>query len=327
MWKSNEAAVVFNAMRCGTAAPVRLAAQRTRKARLGVLSDDGRSPVYNAMFNRLGELGWVEHRNMEIVFLTLDPNLKQSAAKVQELVRLKCDVVFAVGTPAAMSVKTHAPNLPMVFSIGGDPVGLGLVASLARPGGAATGYMQGSQEIVLKQLSLLREMVPSAKRVAVLFEAGNPSMLQGVRSLQHSAAAVGLETQAMSLRDWKDVDAAEKRMMREAVDGMIVMYDRITSGNAWNIASLADRRGLPAVFGNRHFIANGGALVSYGIDWPAQIVRSADYLARILDGAKPADLPVLQPAQFELVVNLWKARRLGQTIPQSVLLQATEVID
>jgi putative ABC transport system substrate-binding protein len=115
-------------------------------------------------------------------------------------------------------------------------------------------------------------------------------------------------------------------MQREQVDGLIVMFDRITSGLAWNIAGLANQLRLPAIYGNRLFIDAGG-VVSYGIDWPALILRSADYLARILDGAKPADLPVLQPSQFELVVSVWRARYFGQTLPRSLLLQATEVFE
>jgi putative ABC transport system substrate-binding protein len=225
-----------------------------------------------------------------------------------------------------MAVKTYAPGTPMVFAIGGDPVGLGLVASLARPGGNATGYMHGSQEIIVKQFSLLREMAPAAKRIAVRFEGGNPSMMQGVSSLRSAAAGAGITVEPLPLRGWKDVDAAHLKWIREPVDGLIVMNDRITSGQAWEIARLADQLRLPVVFGNRVFVDSGG-VVSYGIDWPALILRSADYLARILNGAKPADLPVLQPSQFELVVNLAKARRTGQTIPRSLLLQATEVFE
>jgi len=301
------------------AVPARLAAQRTRTARLGVLYAGGRDQVFDAMFKRLGDLGWVEGRNLEIEFLTLDGELKESAALVRKLVRLKCDVVFAHSTPAAMAVKSHAPKMPMVFSIGGDPVELGLVASLARPGGKATGYLQGSHEIVLKQLSLLRELAPTAKRIAVMLEAGNPSMTQGLRTLQAAAAAAGVTVEAMPLRDWRDLDAAHLRWRREPVDGLIVMYDRITSGLAVSIAGLAYQLRLPVVYGNRRFVDAGG-VVSYGIDWPALILRSADYLARILDGATPADLPVLQPSQFELGVKLSAARAQGLVIPQSVLL-------
>lgn len=305
-----------------------LRAQRKQTARLGVLHDSGRGdPTFEAMFKRLGEFGWVEGRNLNIELRALSTELKWAAAAVKELVALKCDVILANGTPAATAVKAHAPSMPMVFIIGGDPVGLGLVASLARPGGHATGYMQGSQEIILKQLSLLRELAPAARHVAVIFEARNPSMMQGVRTVQAAAAGAGIAVSPMPLRDWKDVEVANQTLLREPVDGLIVMFDRITANLGWNIVQMADQMRLPAVYGSRHFIYNAGAVVSYSSDWPAPVRQSADYVARILGGEKPANLPVQQPTRFELVVNMHKARKLGMKIPQSVLLQATEVIE
>jgi putative tryptophan/tyrosine transport system substrate-binding protein len=303
-----------------------LHAQRKPMARLGVLHDSRRDLVFEGMFKRLGELGWVEGRNLVIEFRTLDWELKRSSVLVDELARLKCDVILANGTPAATAVKAHTPSMPMVFIIGGDPVGLGLVASLARPGGHATGYMQGSHEIILKQLSLLRELAPAAKRIAVMFEAGNPSMMQGVHAVLAAAAGAGIVLSPIPLRDWKDVDVAIETLLREPVDGLIVMFDRITSASGWKIIQMADRMRLPAVYGSRFFI-DFGAVVSYGIDWTALVKQSADYVARILDGEKPANLPVQQPPQFQLVVRMHKARILGMKIPQSVLVQATEVIE
>jgi putative ABC transport system substrate-binding protein len=185
--------------------------------------------------------------------------------------------------------------------------------------------MQLSHEIAAKQLSLLRELAPSAKRVAIMFEAGNPSMMQAMRTVERASDTVGLKVLPVPLRGWQDVDAALVSWLREPVGGLLVLYDRVTSNLASNIASLARRLNLPAIFGHRSFLVQGG-LVSYGIDWAAQIESSADYVARVLDGAKPADLPVQQPTRFELIVNLSLARIYGVTMPQSVLLQATEVI-
>jgi putative ABC transport system substrate-binding protein len=305
--------------------PTRLAAQRLQSARVGVLHDDVRSAPFDTMFKRLGDLGWVEGRNLKVEFLTLDPELKQLTAKVKELVRLKCDVILATGTPAAMAVKANAPATPMVFIIGGDPVSLGLVASLSKPGGNATGYMQGSYEIILKQFSLLRDLAPTAKRIAVMFEAGNPSMMQGVQALQAAAGGLGIAVVPIALRDWKDVDAAYLKLTGESVGGLLVMLDRVTANNVGYIVRTANRLRLPAVYGSRYF-SDFGAAVSYGIDWNALVVLGADYVARILGGAKPADLPVQQVSQFELIVNLLAARSQGLSVPQSVLLQATEVI-
>jgi putative tryptophan/tyrosine transport system substrate-binding protein len=302
-----------------------LMAQPVRVARLGVLHDGGRGPEFNALFRRLGERGWVEGRNLAIEFRTLDPDAKQAETMARQLALLNCDVILANSTPAALGVHAGAPKVPMVFLIGGDPVALGLVKTLQRPGGQATGYVYQTHDISAKQLALLLELAPSAKRIAVMFEAGNPSMRQGVATVERAGKALGLTVLPTPLRGGQDVDAALASWRREPVDGLLVLFDRVTARNAPNIASLAWGLRLPAIYGDRTFIVQGG-VVAYGIDWPAHVVGSADCIARVLDGAKPADLPVQQPTRFELVVHLRFARHLGMTIPQSVLLQATEVI-
>jgi putative ABC transport system substrate-binding protein len=318
---------VWCVLAVGAAAAPALRAQPARRARLGVLHDAGRGPEFLALFKRLGERGWVEGGNLEIEFRTLDPDpdWRKSDRMARELAQLKCDVIFANGTPAALAAHAGAPQVPMVFNIGGDPVALGLVASLQRPGGHATGYIQQQSEIAGKQLSLLRDLAPTAKRIAVMFEGANPSMEQAVRTAEGAARRLGMTLRRFPLKDWRDVDAAQAVWMREPVDALLVPLDRVTGANATNIANMANRLRLPAVYGGRLFIEQGG-MVSYGIDYPAQVIASADYLARILDGARPADLPVQQPTRFELVVNLHLAKVYGVTIPQSVLLQATEVI-
>jgi putative ABC transport system substrate-binding protein len=247
------------------------------------------------------------------------------AATVKELERVKCDVIVANSTPAALAVKASAPATPLVFLVGGDPVDLGLVASLARPGGNATGMTYMSIEAGIRLFGLLRQVVPAAKRIAVMFEAGNPSMLQIFKAQQSAASAVGITLSPLELRDWKDVEVAHLSLLREPADGMIVLYDRITSNESWKITHMARELRLPAAYGSRHFVDDWG-LLSYGINWPAMVARAADYVARILNGEKPAELPVEQPTQFELLVNQHMARVQGITIPQSVLLQATEVI-
>jgi putative ABC transport system substrate-binding protein len=302
-----------------------LLAQPARVALLGVLHDSGRGPEFNALFRRLADRGWVEGRNLVVEFRTLDQDAASATLKARELMRLKCDVILANSTPAALAVHAEASQVPMVFLVGGDPVGLGLVKTLQRPGGHATGYLYQSHEIAAKQLGLLRELAPAGKRLAIMFEAGNRSMLQGVRTVEAVARPLDLFVRQVPLRDWRDVDSVLLEWMHEPIDGLLVLFDRITSAYSVSIAALAKRLRLPAVYGDRQFIEAGG-LLSYGIDWPALVLGSADYVARLLDGAKPADLPVQQPTRFELVVNLGLARNLGMTIPQSVLLQATEVI-
>lgn len=184
------------------ALPIKLSAQRTRTARLGILHDSPRDGNIEAMIKRLGQLGWVEGGNLVIEFRSLFYELKQPAAMVKELVQLKCEVIQTYGTPAALAVKSNAPAMPMVFVIGGDPVELGLVSSLSRPGGNATGYVQLSHQIILKQFSLLRDLTPTAKRIAVMFDPGNLSSLQVVQAVQTAANAAGIAIEPIPLRDW-----------------------------------------------------------------------------------------------------------------------------
>jgi putative ABC transport system substrate-binding protein len=301
-------------------------AQRKRSARLGVLTDTARQdPGLEGLFTRLAELGWSEMRNLAIEYRQIGTDAAGNIAMVRALMHAKCELIYANGTPAALAVKATAPAVPMVFGVGGDPVALGLVANLARPGGNATGWTTLTPELGVKLMALLRQLVPQAKAFAVMFEAGNASMLQGFDLMKTNAATAGLTLRAFPLRDWKDVDAAEMVLLREPVDGLIVLLDRVTSANGTNIVGVASRRRIPAVYGSPTFAGDGG-LLCYGVNWSAHVMRSAEYIARILDGAKPADLPVEQPTQFELVVNLSMAHAQGIAIPRSVLLQATEVI-
>jgi putative ABC transport system substrate-binding protein len=301
-------------------------AQRKRTARLGVLTDIARGdPVLDGMFTRLAELGWSEMRNLAIEYHVIGTDAAANTAMVRAVVHAKCDLIFTHHTPIALAVKAMAPSTPMVFGIGGDPVALGLVASLGRPGGNATGWTSASPESAVKLMALLRELVPQAQVFAVMFEADHASSLQGLELMKAGFASVGFTLRAFPLRDWKDVDAAELTLMREPVDGLAVLFDHVTSANRVNIVAVASRRRLPAVYGSRYFVDDGG-LLSYGINWPAQIRRAAEYIARILHGAKPADLPVERPTEFELLVNLHTARVMGSSVPQSVLLPATEEI-
>lgn len=244
---------------------------------------------------------------------------------IDALLRARCELIVALGTPAALAVKAAAPSMPMVFAVGGDPVALGLVASLARPGGNATGWTHASHEHHSKLLALVREVVPRGRRFAVMFEGANPSMRQAFDVMRGQAEAAGLTVRALPLRDWRDIETADAVLARDPADGLVVFNDRVTGTDSAAVVRLAGRRRLPAAYGGRHFV-DGGGLMFYGINWPAQLARTGDYVARILDGAKPADLPVERPTRFDLVVNLHAARVQGISLPQSLLLQATEVI-
>jgi putative tryptophan/tyrosine transport system substrate-binding protein len=175
-------------------------------------------------------------------------------------------------------------------------------------------------------LGLLKEVVPAARRVAVMLEAANPTMSHIFDATLAAARHAGVVLRAFELRDWKDVDTAHLDLLREPTDGLIVLPDRVTSALAWDITRLAAQLRLPAVYPSTHFVVNAGGLMSYGIDWMVQSTRMADFVARILNGEKPAAIPVEQPTRFELVVSMNVARHQGLHIPQSILLQATEVI-
>ena len=308
------------------ALPWPLRAQRQRKARIGVLHDTARTdPAVEAMFTRLAELGWSEIRNLSVDYVAFGAATTDFRPMIDALLRARCELIVAIGTLPALAVKSHAPSMPMVFAIGGDPVALGLVASLARPGGNATGWTHASHEHHSKLLALLAEVVPRGRRFAVMFEGGNPSMRQAFDAMRSQAEAAGLTLQAFPLRDGRDIDSADGALAREPADGLVVFFDRVTSTNIAAVVGLARRHRLPAAYGGRNFV-DGGGLMSYGIDWPAQLARTAEYVARILDGAKPADLPVERPTRFDLVLGLHAARVQGISLSQSLLLQATEVI-
>jgi putative ABC transport system substrate-binding protein len=306
------------------AAPMPLRAQGRR--RVGVLTNMARGdPVVEAIFTRLAELGWSERRNLTVEYLVIEPDGANIDAQARSLAKFKPDVLFTNITPAALALKAAAPAIPMVFNLGGDPVALGLVRILARPGGPATGLTQYSYQTGVKLYGLLKELAPEARRVAVMYEAGNESLQQAYEALRRHPATAAVQWQVFRLRDWRDVDAANLALMRDPAEGLIVLNDQITSTNGPSIIGLANARRLPAIYGSRYRVADGG-LLSFGIDGPKQYIRCAEYIARILDGAKPADLPVEQPTQFELVVNLGVAKLMGIEVPQSILLQANEVI-
>ena len=230
------------------------------------------------------------------------------------------------GQSATLAAQAGAAQTPRVFVIVSDPVALGLVATLQRPGGNATGHVSPPHEMAVKQLSLLRELAPAARRIGMVFRAGSASMLLSVQGVEAAAGPLGLVVRRFALRGWQDVEAMPSALSREPVDGLLVPLDLLTYEYRAEIIQMANQP-APAGGVRLQVLHRARRLVSFGVDWPAMMVGSADYVARILGGAKPADLPVQQSTRFELIVNRQRARTLGVTIPQSVLLQATEVIE
>jgi putative tryptophan/tyrosine transport system substrate-binding protein len=312
------------------ASPLAADAQPAGKVpRIGFLrstSPSDRPPLLDAFRQGLRELGWVEGQNIVIDYRYAEGRFDRLPALAAELVRLKMDIIVASPTPAAAAAKNATETIPIVMISVGDPVGLGLIASLARPGGNVTGlsYSVGSG-ISGKGLELLKETVPKIRRVAILSNPANPAHSLEVREVNVAARSLGVQLQLLEARGPNDFDGAFAAMAKERVGALLVVADSMFFLHRSRLADLAARSRLPAAYGLRENVEAGG-LMSYGPSQRDLFRRSATYVDKILKGAKPGDLPVEQPTKFELVINLKTAKALGLTIPPSLLQRADEVI-
>ncbi|HEV2056810.1 MAG TPA: ABC transporter substrate-binding protein [Methylomirabilota bacterium] len=285
------------------------------------------SPFLDAFRQGLRELGWVEGQNIVIDYRYAEGRFDRLPDLAAELVRLKVDIIVAQPLPAAAAAKNATETIPIVMISGGaDPVGLGLIATLARPGGNVTGssYSAG-QEIGGKQLELLKKTVPKVRRVAILSNPANPGHPPMVGELNVAARSLGVQLQLLEVRGPNEFDGAFAAMATERAGALLVLSDGMFNLHRTRLADLAARSRLPAAYGVREFVDAGG-LMSYGPSLRDLYRRSAAYVDKILKGAKPADLPVEQPTKFELVINLKTAKALGLTIPPSLLQRADELI-
>jgi putative ABC transport system substrate-binding protein len=307
------------------AAPL-LRAQTERVRRLGILvpSDYGAGMIPE-FSRRLAALGWVEGRSLAIELRNAQTRLERLPALAKELVNLKVDVIVSVTTPGTRAAIAAAGSIPVVFAWVGDPVGAKLVPSLARPGGIATGVSQVAADLATKQLEFLRAMVPGLVRVAQLHDpkyAGGPLNANYIEA----AARAGIPLVRVAVSGAADLEPAFAEAAREKVSGILVPplpgYLELRE----RIAQLAKQFRMPSSFQMREFVKAGG-LIGYGADLPDGFMRMAPYVDRILRGAKPADLPVQLADRFELIINRRTAAELGLAIPQSLLVQATEVIE
>ena len=235
---------------------------------------------------------------------------------------LKVDLILTRGTPAALAAKNATGTIPVVMGIG-DPVGQGVVASLARPGGNVTGLSALVTEIYAKRVELLRELVPGAARFAALFNMSNPSIPPAWKEVEMAARSLAIQPQRLDVRKPEDLGPAFDRAIRERADGLVVGLDTLTQANQRLIVDLAAKHRLVAIYASTEFV---GGLIVYGVNYPDQYRRAASFADRIFKGAKPADLPIEQPTTFELVINLKTAKTLGLMIPQSLLQRADRVI-
>jgi putative ABC transport system substrate-binding protein len=273
---------------------------------------------------RLRELGWIEGRTITIEYRWAEGREERFADIAAELVRLKVDVIVTSGTPAVIASKQATSVIPIVFAAAGDPVAGGLVASLARPGGNATGLSSLVADLAGKRLELLREFV-SLHRLAIMGNVGNPLSVLEMREVQAAAGTLGLEVHTLEIRRAQDIAPAFEALKGRA-DALYVCIDALVNANRIRINTSALGARLPTMHGSRDYVEAGG-LMSYGPNYPDLFRRSADYVDKILHGAKPGDIPVEQPTKFDLVVNLTTAQALGLEVPPTLLARADEVME
>jgi putative tryptophan/tyrosine transport system substrate-binding protein len=285
------------------------------------------SAGYVAAFRKgLGETGYVEGQNVTVEYHWLEGQYDRLPALMADLVRRRVAVIATPASfPASIAAKAATATIPIVFGVADDPVKLGLVASLARPGGNATGINSFSTEVVAKRLALLHELVPKAVRFAVLLNPGNANAEPNLRDVQEAAQIIGLQIHVLNASTSGEIDAAFATLARERPDALFVAPDSFFTSRRVQIATLAARDRIAAAYANRDLVEVGG-LMSYGTNPADRFRETGVYTGKILNGAKPADLPVLQPTKFEFVINLGTARALGLTIPETLLATADEVI-
>ena len=313
------------------AAPLAAEAQPGRVPRVGVLSpfssSFGPGPSFEAFRKTLRELGYVEGSNIALEYRWADGQYDRLPGLIADLIRLRVDVIFSAwSSPAALATKKATNTIPIVFGGVGDAVGVGLVASLARPGGNVTGSTFILQETIGKQLELLKEVVPRIARVGVVINPVNPVYGPVLTASEAPAQALGLRLEVIGVQNAADFERAFRAAIKGHVDGLVVLQDPVLQINRSQLLALVANRGLPAVYGMREFVDSGG-FMSYGPSQAEMYRRAAYLLDKILKGAKPADLPIEQSTKFELVINLKTARALGLEVAPTLLARADEVIE
>jgi putative tryptophan/tyrosine transport system substrate-binding protein len=286
----------------------------------------GASPALPAFVEGLRRLGWVEGKNVVFVFRSGENHLDRLSPLAVELVQLNVDVIVTSGTLAPLAAKQATSTIPIVMAPAGDPVGSGLVDSLARPGGNLTGLSLMAPDLGGKRLELLKELRPGIFRVAILWNATNPYAALVMRETATAAATLGLERQSFEVTRPSDLEGVLESARRYQPDALIVVEDPFTVSLQKQIIDFAGTNRLPAIYGLREFVQTGG-LMAYGASLSDLRQRAASYVDKILKGAKPADLPIQQPTKFELIINLKTARALGLEVPVTLLSRADEVIE
>ena len=304
--------------------------QTDRVRRVGVLTNAENDPEARARMEAfrqgLQQLGWTVGQNPQIDTRATLGDAERTRQYAAELVALSPDVILAIGTETTAALQHVTRTVPIIFVLVPDPVGAGIVDSLSRPGGNATGFTPSEYAIGGKMLELLKEIAPRVKRAGIIRDAASPSGPAQFAAIQAVAPSVGVEVSPIGIRDAGNIDQAIAAFARSSSDGIIVTGSALAAVHHKLIVALAARHNLPAVY-NQRFFVNVGGLISYGPDYLDQYRRAASYVDRILKGEKASDLPVQAPTRFELVINLKTARALGLTVPPTVLAIADEVIE
>jgi putative ABC transport system substrate-binding protein len=322
----------FIKLTAGLAASRPLAAQGQRAEKvykIGVLETTPlawNAPNFDALRSGLRDLGYVEGRNLIIVYRSADGRAERFPGLADELVHLNVDLIVTRGTPAAIAAKKASSIVPIVSAATGEPVTVGLAASLAHPGGNFTGLTSISSEIEAKQIELVRELVPGAVRVAFLYNMENPVYPTTLREMEALLRPLGIKSQLLDVRRPVDLGPAFDTARSQSADIVLVGMDGLTQANRQAIVELAREHRLPAVYPSKEFVEAGG-LIAYAVNYTDLYRRAASYVDKILKGASPADLPIERPAKFEMTVNLKAAKAIGLTVPESFLLRADEVIE
>jgi putative tryptophan/tyrosine transport system substrate-binding protein len=315
----------------GAAAAARpLAASAQQAAKLPTIGFlGGNTPAVQlqwtaAFVQRLRELGWTEGRNVAIEYRWAEGRSERYTEIAAEFVRLKVDVIFTHGTPATILAKQTTLLIPIVFTVVGDPVGTGIVASLARPGGNVTGLSSLTPDLAAKRVELLRDIVPRLSRLGIFGNIDNSTVVLEMAE-EEAARTRGFEAATFGIRRAEDIAPAFETLKSRA-DALYVAGDPVVLTNGVRINTLAVGARLPTIYGGREYVIAGG-LMSYGPNYPDLYRRAADHVDKILRGVKPGEIPVEQPTKFDLIINLTTAKALGLPIPESFLVRADEVIE
>ena len=294
--------------------------------RIGILQPGGPSDAYLDVFIQgLRDLGYIEGKSVHIEVRSAEGKAERLPDLARELVKLKVDALYSRSSPVLFAFKQATKTIPIIFFGTSDPIGMGIVPSLAHPGGNITGVTLMSSDLWPKRLELLKEIAPKLSKVAMLWNKGSAGMALEAKATEEVAGPMGLVLLDRGIGDANELEGVFGVISKDRPDGFLALLDPVVNSNRKRILDFLIKNRLPAIFENKEWVEDGG-LISYGPDFPDAIRRTASLMDKVLKGTKPADIPVEQPKEFELVINLKTAKQLGLTIPQSVLIKADRVI-